>query len=451
MKVIFLFFLLILFLSGCSTVSVKNSVLKTYARGVISSENEEYDKAIKYFEETLKKGGQSSYINLKLGNLYLKKKQPEKAKKYLYRAKREKPDNPQVYFGLAVAYLFEKNNRIAAYFIEKGLEKQSDNNNSFRLILCDLYVSLKKYEKAAYHYSILVKTFPSNYLLHYNYAKLLEKIGDYNSAEMEYLKTLEVAPSLWQANLSLALLYQREGKFNKAIQFFKNTIQYNPKNPVAYSFLASAFYNEGKVENAIEILEKAINEGIEKKEFYDFLGYIYYQKNDYEKAIENLKRSIEIQDTSETRFRLGVVYDKLGKKEEMEKQMKMSIELNPENALALNYLGYSYLVDNKNIKQASKMIKKAVEKDPKNGAFLDSLGWAYYKMGNYKKAKYYLEKAISYEKDPEVEEHLGYTYLKLKEYEKAISYFIKVYEKTGKKQLLKEVEKVKELLKNETH
>jgi len=100
---------------------------------------------------------------------------------------------------------------------------------------------------------------------------------------------------------------------------------------------------------------------------------------------------------------------------------------------------------------AYKMIKKAVKKDPENGAFLDSLGWAYYKMGNYKKAKYYLEKAISLERDPEVEEHLGYTYMKLKEYEKAISYFMKVYEKTGKKQLLKEVEKVKELLKNETY
>ena len=115
MKEIFLFFLLILLLSGCSTISVKNSALKNYARGVISFENEEYDKAIKYFEETLKKGGQSSYVNLKLGNLYLKKKQLEKAKRYFYRAKRENPDNPQVYFGLAVAYLFEKNNKIASY------------------------------------------------------------------------------------------------------------------------------------------------------------------------------------------------------------------------------------------------------------------------------------------------------------------------------------------------
>ncbi|HRR96547.1 MAG TPA: tetratricopeptide repeat protein, partial [Candidatus Ratteibacteria bacterium] len=114
-------------------------------------------------------------------------------------------------------------------------------------------------------------------------------------------------------------------------------------------------------------------------------------------------------------------------------------------------LGYSYLDENKNIKDAYKMIRKAVEKDPKNGAYLDSLGWAYYKMGNYKKARYYLEKAINYEQDPEIEEHLAWTYFKLCNWEKALFYFTKAYEKTGKEDILKEIEKIKCLIKNENH
>jgi tetratricopeptide (TPR) repeat protein len=95
------------------------------------------------------------------------------------------------------------------------------------------------------------------------------------------------------------------------------------------------------------------------------------------------------------------------------------------------------------------MIKKACKIEPDNGAYLDSLGWAYYKMGDYKNAKKYLEKAVKLEKDPEIYEHLGYLYFQLKDYEKSILYFSKVYEQTGKKEIQEMIEKAKIMLKNE--
>ncbi|KKU44508.1 MAG: Pyridine nucleotide-disulfide oxidoreductase, partial [Microgenomates group bacterium GW2011_GWA2_46_7] len=56
-------------------------------------------------------------------------------------------------------------------------------------------------------------------------------------------------------------------------------------------------------------------------------------------------------------------------------------ELGPDNPEALNYLGYIYAEENRNLDEAEQLVKKALDIDPDNGAYLDSLGWVYYKKG----------------------------------------------------------------------
>ena len=55
----------------------------------------------------------------------------------------------------------------------------------------------------------------------------------------------------------------------------------------------------------------------------------------------------------------------------------------PQNATALNYLGYMLADRGVKLDEALGMIKKAVDLDPSNGAYLDSLGWAYFRLGKY--------------------------------------------------------------------
>jgi len=104
----------------------------------------------------------------------------------------------------------------------------------------------------------------------------------------------------------------------------------------------------------------------------------------------------------------GVVFDKLGQFEETEKFMKKAISLDPDNAEALNYLGYSYADRGINLKEARSLIEKAVELKPNNGYYIDSLGWVYFKLGDKQNALKYLLEAIKYVKDdPVILEHLG--------------------------------------------
>jgi len=93
--------------------------------------------------------------------------------------------------------------------------------------------------------------------------------------------------------------------------------------------------------------------------------------------------------------------------------MKKVLEINPDNADALNYIGYTYAEQGVNLDRAEEMVKKALRLKPRDGYIIDSLGWVYFKKGDYKKAVRHLEEAEAYaSEDPLIKEHLGDAYLK---------------------------------------
>ena len=67
-------------------------------------------------------------------------------------------------------------------------------------------------------------------------------------------------------------------------------------------------------------------------------------------------------------------------------QMQRAIELNPKNAAALNYLGYTYAEMGVKLDEAESLIRRALEIEPDDGFYIDSLGWVYFQRGDYPRA-----------------------------------------------------------------
>ncbi len=107
----------------------------------------------------------------------------------------------------------------------------------------------------------------------------------------------------------------------------------------------------------------------------------------------------------------GVCYERLGRWSEAEVDFKKSLELDPDQPLVLNYLGYSWVDQNMNLAEAMELIRKAVRLKPNDGYFVDSLGWAYYRQNKFKQAVQYLERAVELRpEDPVINDHLGDAY-----------------------------------------
>jgi tetratricopeptide (TPR) repeat protein len=109
-----------------------------------------------------------------------------------------------------------------------------------------------------------------------------------------------------------------------------------------------------------------------------------------------------------TLFTLADVYADAGRPADAERSLRQLIAAEPNNASALNYLGYLLATRGEQLDEAVRLVQKALEAEPDNGAFLDSLGWAYFRKGDLDNAEKYLTSAA--QKMPansEVQDHLG--------------------------------------------
>jgi tetratricopeptide (TPR) repeat protein len=119
-------------------------------------------------------------------------------------------------------------------------------------------------------------------------------------------------------------------------------------------------------------------------------------------------------------FARGAAYAQAKQSPEAETDLRRAIELNPAHAEALNYLGFLWVDENRNLEEAYSLLKRAHLLAPNNGAITDSVGWAYFRKGDYPTALQYLELAAQQEPGtPEILSHLADTYFKLGQLEEA--------------------------------
>ena len=107
----------------------------------------------------------------------------------------------------------------------------------------------------------------------------------------------------------------------------------------------------------------------------------------------------------------GVTLERTKRWPEAEADFLQALELQPEQPLVLNYLGYSWVDQGLHLDRAKGMLRRAVELRPEDGFIVDSLGWAHYRLGEYEDAVTHLERAVELQPDdPVINDHLGDAY-----------------------------------------
>ncbi|MFO7762537.1 MAG: tetratricopeptide repeat protein [Wenzhouxiangellaceae bacterium] len=89
-----------------------------------------------------------------------------------------------------------------------------------------------------------------------------------------------------------------------------------------------------------------------------------------------------------------------------EQDLRTIIQNDPENAVALNALGYTLSDRTDRQREAMRLIETALELEPDNPAILDSMGWVLFKLGRAEEALPYLRRAVEAEPHPEIVAHL---------------------------------------------
>ncbi len=112
-------------------------------------------------------------------------------------------------------------------------------------------------------------------------------------------------------------------------------------------------------------------------------------------------------DNEDLRYARALAAEAAGDEAMMEKDLKSLIESDPDNAHALNALGYHLVNSDKRLDEAEGYLEKAVNLMPEDPAILDSLGWLRYRQGRLKQSLVLLRKAYGKFPDAEIAAHLG--------------------------------------------
>ncbi|MEB3159687.1 MAG: hypothetical protein VKK03_09550, partial [Synechococcus sp.] len=108
---------------------------------------------------------------------------------------------------------------------------------------------------------------------------------------------------------------------------------------------------------------------------------------------------------------LAIAYERLDQDDLAERHFFNALDINPNDPYTLNYLGYWWADEGRNLDQAIQLIERAVRLRSDSGFFVDSLGWVHFKLGNIDLAVAFLEKATLLEPaDPVITDHLADAY-----------------------------------------
>jgi len=227
---------------------------------------------------------------------------------------------------------------------------------------------------------------------------------------------LYLAPNHALALTSLADIYEGMRKPELAIKTYERVASASPLSQNARVQRALNLDQIDRTDEAIADLERIIEANASDREAAMALGNILRARKKFAECADVYSKAIDTISKTEKSswvvyyFR-GICYERSKQWPKAEVDMKTALELSPDQALVLNYLGYSWVDQGLHLEEGMRMIRRAVEQRADDGYIVDSLGWAYYRMGDYENAVKYLEQAVELKpEDPTINDHLGDAY-----------------------------------------
>jgi tetratricopeptide (TPR) repeat protein len=261
-----------------------------------------------------------------------------------------------------------------------------------------------------------------------NHAFFLERLGaislEQNKTEQAiaaYQKMIDMGGDQATRGYELAVEAYGDAKmFDKAVEVARKAADANPKDPDMKMMLAGTLVEQGKSDEGIAMVKAMLDNTDKDRAVWMRLGQFDVQLHRWKDAEDALAKAEPLTTRKEDRtyllFMRGELAERQKHYEPAEQFFRQVLDLDPANAMTLNYLGYM-LADkgDKGVRlpEALKLIRKAVEIEPMNGAYLDSLGWVYFKLGEYELAEENLRQAVQRDQtDATVHDHLGDLYEK---------------------------------------
>lgn len=272
-----------------------------------------------------------------------------------------------------------------------------------------LLVSQEQYPKALQQFRTLVRQSPKDNELRYGYAMLATQQHQWDQARRLWQQLRGEQRYRNEATYFLAQVEESEDHRDLAIGLYRSIGSGELKVDAAIR-MASLLAESGRLDGAREALKDArIADPGRAVDLYLAEAQLLQQAKAPRAQVDALyKTAIAAHpEDNDLLYNRGLYYSEIGAYKAMEADFKKVLARDPDNANALNALGYTLADTNQRLDEAYGYIRRALKLKPDNRAILDSLGWVYYRMGDFSNALKYLRSANQGEPDDEIAAHLG--------------------------------------------
>lgn len=409
------------------------------------SSSKDKAKAFKTMEKVVAPYLDVPEAHIALSQMAFTNKDNARAEAEAREALRLKPDSELAVLTLAQA---EADPIRSIQTLTEFLKKYPDSRE-VRISNGRMLIAQKEYDRARREFEHVLATQPDDLLTLYSLGLLSIQQNDYPSAEKYLKRYLDEAKKAqkpesesYQTIFLLAQLAEEQKNYKAALEW-TNRISEDADSEawmLAQIKRAQILVKQGKIREAKNALSALRHEyPAEEERLVLAEAQILRSANLNRDAYTLLKASVEKAPSNiNLLYDFSLAAEKIGRYDEMESALRRILEIDPNNQLAYNALGYSLADRNIRLDEAYVLIAKALALAPDDPYITDSMGWILFRQGKLKEAELMLRRAYELLPEAEVMAHLGEVLWLSGQQDEALTFFAEAEKKDPKNEVLTE-------------
>jgi tetratricopeptide (TPR) repeat protein len=282
------------------------------------------------------------------------------------------------------------------------------DNKGIQVLRARILLNMERMEEAAVAFTELHQQYPDDNALLLSLGLIEYDLGRDQLADQHLEILINQGAHLPQAYYYRALIAERHNDTDKAFEYYAN-VQSGREFLPAQSSAAAILYKTRGLDQAVAFLTiVSKHHPRDADELTIMRADLYVQAGRQDTALAVYNDALTQQpDSQPLLFGRAMLYGELNNIAGLEQDLRKIIEIDPDNAEALNALGYTLLDKTQRFDDALPLIQQAYKIRPNSPAIIDSLGWYYYRTGEATRAEPLLKQAYTLSRDHEIAAHYG--------------------------------------------
>jgi len=317
------------------------------------------------------------------------------------------PDNQQTLVIYARLLQRQGKTEQALVTLNDALNK-NPNADRVRLTYARLLVDTKQYEGALQQFARLSQRAPDNADVRYAYGLLLMQTNHMDKAEAQFKELIARQERVPIAYYYLGQIAESRDDIEGALSAYRN-VREGEHRLNAQIRAAVLLAESGRVVQARAHLHGLRGDNSQQViRIYRAEAEILVKRKEYGEAMQVYDGALaDFPDDTDLLYSRAMLAEKMDDIEQLERDLRAILAREPNNADALNALGYTLADRTDRYVEAYELVKRAFELKPDDHYVIDSMGWTLYRMGRLQEALGHLRRAMALNGDPEIAAHLG--------------------------------------------